>query len=91
MNDYDTLDQFTHSTVSSSCYQALIMSQSILAGYIPQATFFEGVNPGHPGNFFTKSFFHHLQKFSMYQCKFLQMIVIFPESPQTVPWGGSES
>ena len=31
------------------------------------------------------------QKFSMYQIKFLQMIVIFPKTPQTVTWGGSEN
>ena len=62
MKDYDTLDQFTHSTLSSSCYQALIMSQSILAGYIPQATFFEQANPGDPGNFFVQ-FFHKVDSF----------------------------
>ena len=33
--------------------------------------------------------FCHLQKFSMY--KILQMIVIFPESPQTFTWGGSQN
>ena len=41
----------------SANLQTLIISQSIPTGYIPRATpgkiFFERVNPGHPGNFFS--------------------------------------